>query len=479
MTQCNGLSDAYTETLTRLKAQPGNKSMLGLKVLMWVLYSERPLRVGELCHALGVVLRSADLDRGNVPALRTLLVSSLGLVTIEASSSTVRLVHSTLREHLLNDPTPFHSPHSAISEVCLTYLNFGCVRDLSPTLPSAPATMLLLEYASHYWGEHARKAMTENVKTLALKLLSKYDEHISAQLVLLNYKEGRVPGPYFDGERGSSGFTGLHGAAFFGIVEVFEAVLEMRELDVNARDSEGCTPLIWAAVRGHGEVVKMLLGRGDVNPNLGDSRWNQTPLLWAAQEGHEGVVKAFLQHEDVNPNLTSTRDGRTPLSYAAKNGHEEITEMLLERNDIHIELRDNENQTPLSLALSQGHDKVARMISERAGTKSNTTGPINQASLLPSTGDGEGPVAEIPLGGDHPNIDTVDPSGKPTPPPQDPNTSEGVSDCTGTISNSPDSTIPSTEPPSCPRPLRPLHLRFWHSLRKIATGPKTPPAPRP
>src|SRR5437588_9922141 len=71
MTKGNGLGDAYTATLTRLKAQKGNKSTSGLKVLMWVLYSERPLRAQELCHALGVEVESTDLDVENVPALRT------------------------------------------------------------------------------------------------------------------------------------------------------------------------------------------------------------------------------------------------------------------------------------------------------------------------------------------------------------------------------------------------------------------------
>ena len=130
MTHGNGLSDAYTATLSRLKAQKGHKPVLGLKVLMWVLYAERPLRAEELCRALGVEIGFADLDPENVPSLRslrTLLASCLGLVTVEASSSTVRLVHFTLQEHLSNDPTLFHSPHSAIAEVCLTYLNFGCI----------------------------------------------------------------------------------------------------------------------------------------------------------------------------------------------------------------------------------------------------------------------------------------------------------------------------------------------------------------
>jgi len=89
MARGKGLSDAYTATLTRLKAQKGTKSELGLKVLMWVLNSERPLRAEELCYALGVEIRSRDLDPKNVPSLKTLLSSCLGFVTVEVSSSTI------------------------------------------------------------------------------------------------------------------------------------------------------------------------------------------------------------------------------------------------------------------------------------------------------------------------------------------------------------------------------------------------------
>jgi len=105
MTRGNGLSGAYTATLSRLEAQKGYKSVLGLKVLMWVAYSARPLRSEELCHALGVEIESADLDPENVPALRTLVASCLGLVTVEAYSSTIRLVHFTLQEYLSSHPT--------------------------------------------------------------------------------------------------------------------------------------------------------------------------------------------------------------------------------------------------------------------------------------------------------------------------------------------------------------------------------------
>ena len=387
MTEGNGLGDAYTETLARVKAQKGNKSIFGLKVLMWVLYSERPLRTQELCHALGVELGSTDLDLENVPALRTLLAASLGLVTVEASSSTVRLVHFTLQEHLLSDSTLFHSPHSTIAEVCLTYLNFRCVWSLSPTLQSAPATMPLLEYASFYWGEHTGRGTTDNAKILALGLLEKFDEHISAQLILLPHNRSTIFAPYFDSEKGPIGFTGLHGAAFLGCVEIFAAVLEMKEWGVNARDNASCTPLIWAAVKGHEEVVKKLLERGDVNTDLADHNLGRTPLVWAVWQGHERVVKAFLEQEGVN--LGQTNTGGTPLFWAAALEREGIVKMLLERENI------DPNQapigygiTPLTTAVRNGNEGIVKMFLERgdvnpnlADTKDGHT-PLSYAAMI-------------------------------------------------------------------------------------------------
>ena len=328
MARGNGLSDAYTATLARLKTQKRNKSVLGMKVLMWVLYSKRPLLTGELCCALGVEIGSTDLDLEGVPALRTLLSSCFGLVTVEAYSSTVRLVHYTLQEHLLHDPTLFHSPHSAIAEVCLTYLNFRSAWDLSSTLDSAPLAMPFLKYASHYWGEHIREGMTENVKTLALRLLDRFDEHISAQLLLehhnLSYSNSH-------GARSPTRFTGLHGVAFFGIAEIVAAVLEIKEWDVNATDYKGHTALEWAVEKGHEEVVNRLLEREDINLNYTDTYCGKTILSQAVMHGHEGVVKMLLKRKDLNPNQTDTKYGQTPLLRALESGSQGIVKILLER----------------------------------------------------------------------------------------------------------------------------------------------------
>ena len=186
MTKGEGLGDAYAATLSRIKAQRGGRSKLGMVVLMWVSHAERQLDVDELCHALGVEEGSVDLNIRNIPTIETLLACSLGLVTVEKYSFTVRIVHYTLQEYLSYNSDLFLNPHSIIAEVCLTYLNFRYIRDFSPTLHSVPPAAPFVKYTSCYWGAHARRETTESVKTLALELLDGCNKHISSKTLLVH-----------------------------------------------------------------------------------------------------------------------------------------------------------------------------------------------------------------------------------------------------------------------------------------------------
>jgi len=400
MVRGKGLSEAYTATLRRLKAQKGNKLILGQKVLMWVPHSERPLLVEELCHAMGVEMGSVEMDLENIPALRTLLASCLGLVTVEVSSSTVRLVHFTLKEHLSSDPTLFHNPHSEIADACLTYLNFEGVRDLSPHLDSPPSEMPLLEYASCFWGKHARRCATENTKILALRLLDRFDERGSARLLLLHHNKDRNPCPYF--YRVSSGptrFAGLHSVAFFGIAEILTAVLDMKEWDVNTSDSAECTALAWAAARGHEEVVRMLLEQDGVDPNKADLVV-RTPLSWAAECGHEQVVRVLLERENVDPNKFWLECGKTPLGLAARHGHQRIVEMLLERGDIDpSRVSRKYRRTPLSWAAVLGHEEIVKILLKREDVDPNqAAGKYRRTPLSSAASCGHIGVVKVLLG---------------------------------------------------------------------------------
>ena len=155
-------------------------------------------------------------------------------------------------------------------------------------------------------------------------------------------------------------------------VEVLAAVLEMKEWDVNARDHAECTPLIWAAVQGHEEVVKMLLERGDVNPNRENGMCGHTPLVWAARQGHERVVKLFLDLEAVNPDQANPQSGQQVLYWAASYGQEGIVKMLLEQVHLNPNWREIESAaTPFLAAVVNGNDGVVKMLLERKDVNPN------------------------------------------------------------------------------------------------------------
>ena len=96
MIKWEGLRDAYDATISRIRARQRSRSKLGMEVLMWVSHSKWLLHVDELSHPLGVEEGSTDLNIRNIPAIETPLACSLGLVTVEKSSSTFYLPSCSL-----------------------------------------------------------------------------------------------------------------------------------------------------------------------------------------------------------------------------------------------------------------------------------------------------------------------------------------------------------------------------------------------
>jgi len=381
MTNGFGLDDAYGKTFDRIREQGGNRVKLGMGALMWVSCSERQLKAGELCQALGVELGTADLNVYNVPSMRTLLSCTLGLVTIDGPESTVRLVHFTLQEYLVFHPDLFISPHSMIAEICLTYLNFRSVCELSTPLGTIPPAMPFLHYASCYWGFHARKAMREDVKQLALRLLQQDANHIWVDILLREETVGFRSSidRWYDRSPDLRGFTGLHSVAYMGITQVAVAILEIKRWDLNGRDSKGQTPLIWAAKHGNSTFAKLLLEQPDADSTLTDKE-GLTPLHHAVNVGHQHIVKILLEHKDVNPDSSDKR-GRSPLSHAARSGHVGVVKLLLEHGDVDPDSLDKQGYTPASRAAKNGHEGVVKLFLQRGKADPNTSGPDGRALL--------------------------------------------------------------------------------------------------
>ena len=337
MTKGLGLQDAYDTTLGRIRQQGGSKARLGMKALMWISRCERPLRSLELCNALGVGIGAEEFSMQNVPSIRTVLGYTLGLATIDEEASTLRLLHFTLQEYLGQHPTLFVTAHSLMAETCLTYLNSRLVLALPLDLDKALETTPFLEYATCFWGTHAARGVTDQVKSLGLRLLNGYENHISST-VLWRYKIHRGLE-----EKDVRGITGLHAIAFWGIEEIAVAMLGVEGRQVNACDSRGWTPLMWAFEYNNRGMVELFLKQEDIELETAGED-GRTVFSFAAELGNEDAVKLLLQRGDVDPNSTES-NGRTPLSFAVQRGREGVVKLLLEWSDVDPNFSDNNGRT--------------------------------------------------------------------------------------------------------------------------------------
>lgn len=85
-----------------------------------------------------------------------------------------------------------------------------------------------------------------------------------------------------------------------------------------------CSPLHFAAQKGHIEIVKYLIKSGAQIEfkNLTGT----TPLHWAAQNGHLEIVKILISH-GADPNSKNKKSKR-PINCAQQYSHREVVEYL-------------------------------------------------------------------------------------------------------------------------------------------------------
>lgn len=117
----------------------------------------------------------------------------------------------------------------------------------------------------------------------------------------------------------------LHLAAMNGLVEVVK-VLVANGAEVNSTNKIGQTPLIYAVIEEHPEVIIALLEAG-ANVNQGnDVHWGWRPLHWAALTDNIDILEALLTNEDVKNVKDGT--GTYPHALAEQHGKKKVLELL-------------------------------------------------------------------------------------------------------------------------------------------------------
>ena len=90
--------------------------------------------------------------------------------------------------------------------------------------------------------------------------------------------------------------------------------------------------LHWASLRGHVEVVEVLLAHPDINVNLMNMT-GQTPLSLGCECGRVGAVQVLLKDPRVDITLTDNW-GCSPLCYASSGYHEVVEYLIANGRDL-------------------------------------------------------------------------------------------------------------------------------------------------
>jgi len=136
--------------------------------------------------------------------------------------------------------------------------------------------------------------------------------------------------------------------------------LAFRGFDLNTRDSRGNHALLLAAREGSLKVANFLLDQPLVQVEARNAQ-GESPLMMAALKGHLALVRRLIERKaEVN------KPGWAPLHYAATNaepGSPDLVRLLLEHH-AYIDAESPNRTTPLMMAAQYGLTSVVKLLLE-------------------------------------------------------------------------------------------------------------------
>ena len=243
------LSKTFGDAIDRIKSQSQEYWRLARKVISWISYAKRPLKISELREILAVEPRDTKFDPSGLHERDLILEVCCGLVSIDEQDETVRLVHYSLQEYLTTC-LGGHWPEAEeiVAATCLAYLT---LEDFSvkPLYYAMPAHCWFISYAGTYWGEHVRGPFELKLEDRIFQVLE--------NTRLLQYIH-RYQKPLY---KAASRTTPLHIIASLGLNYTMSVLMKYK-IDLEDRDSNDYTPLGRAVQAGESTAVLQLLDRG-------------------------------------------------------------------------------------------------------------------------------------------------------------------------------------------------------------------------
>ncbi|NIM90963.1 MAG: DUF3471 domain-containing protein [Candidatus Aminicenantes bacterium] len=149
-------------------------------------------------------------------------------------------------------------------------------------------------------------------------------------------------------------------AAKKGDLQTVKTILAQDPSRLNATDQDNYTPLHWACMRAHWNIVKYLIGKGaDLNVIGGDGG---SPVNWAAHHDNVEIIKLMVERGAKLNNRNKW--GMTELHTAIWRGCIRLVEYLLDQGSDPT-IKTNEGWTPMHYAFRSGHDNIIELLKKR------------------------------------------------------------------------------------------------------------------
>lgn len=321
----NTLQETYDRILLNINVDYQEMAQCAL---IWLAFSEGPLRVKEVAEA---AILNPELNPAFDPENKFFnpsdILGILGSLVTYSSEGIVRIAHFSVQEYLVSKgikdskASKFgftkHFVNPFIAESCLKYIFYYDESDLKTSGKEDLEIFPLLNYVCQFWHIHTKAILPENQKArdCVFRLCLSDTAFLSWLRVL-----GDV-GYYFESLTNIA--TPLHLAANLGLETIVHALLE-KGANVDEKTRERGTALQMAAKRGHGACAKLLLDAGaDINAKNNEKA---TALQLATKFSHVAVVKLLL---DEGAEVDPEEFEGTPLLMSARNGDEMIVRLLL------------------------------------------------------------------------------------------------------------------------------------------------------
>lgn len=370
------LDDTYARILCGIDEK---YSLDALKILQWLTFSARPLRLTEIAEVVAIDANESlyfDPDRRLLDP-RDILTMCGSLVTIrndssesshevnsdekgrtfdENSNSTdFRLAHFSVQEYLVAErihdgPAKLYSiretdSNEAIAEHCLAYV-LHAIRH-SSTLGQTFEEFPLVRYAASFWTIHPRMAEYDHTSRISQLSMDFFLADGAVFISCIGIDQDDTD------PRSNKNFILAPEETQINNINLADSV----GIDLVEASSNFILPLYYASLRGLPVSVKMLIEKG-ANVNAQGAHCGNA-LQAASYKGFEDVVQTLLNN-NVDVNALGGKYLHA-LQAASVAGHEGIIQTLLEKvADVNIQGR--EHGTALEAAAYWGREDMVQIL---------------------------------------------------------------------------------------------------------------------